>query len=117
MYDPVEQCPAECLYHQCQCDYCEKFFDNRHLHHYGVFHYCTACLIPILETAILEKEAEGIRLIARFLDACGDKSKCAGCGQDIWWFIARNSKKWPVTAKGQNHFIDCVKFADFKKDR
>lgn len=65
------------------------------------------------EGAILVDE----KALFRFLDACGDLSKCAGCGADIYWFRSRFNKNWPVTKTGANHFTDCPKADLFKRDR
>lgn len=55
--------------------------------------------------------------IERMLNQIGDKGKCRGCGADIWWLVHKNGKRAPYTCKAENHFIDCPKADQFRRDR
>lgn len=57
------------------------------------------------------------RALQAFLGNCGEASACSGCGVPIWWFTSRRNTRWPITAAGANHFGDCPKADEFRRDR
>jgi hypothetical protein len=41
--------------------------------------------------------------------------KCRGCEAEIFWVRHLNGRSTPYTSAGVNHFVNCPKAADFKK--
>lgn len=45
-------------------------------------------------------------------------STCKGCGAKIWWWKnPKTGASTPVTAQKLNHFVDCPKRQDFRKEK
>jgi len=51
------------------------------------------------------------------LNQIGDPGLCKGCGKQIWWVTYKSGKKAPITMEALNHFADCPKAKDFKKQK
>ena len=55
--------------------------------------------------------------IVRMLDNISNHTQCKGCGVDIWFVKHSSGKKAPYTVQALNHFIDCPKSKDFKRNK
>lgn len=57
--------------------------------------------------------------IIRLLRNIGaSEGQCKGCGLDIWWLkMAKSGKLAPITQQALNHFANCPKAKDFKKEK
>lgn len=53
--------------------------------------------------------------IKLLLSAAGDRARCRGCGQEIFWLTHRNGKKAPYDPDGANHFSSCKRADDFRQ--
>lgn len=53
--------------------------------------------------------------ITEFMDKIGNRSKCKGCGKEIWWIVHASGSVAPYTEEGLNHFINCPKAKDFRR--
>lgn len=50
------------------------------------------------------------------LIAIGKPGVCRGCGATIMWVTHANGKQVPYTMQGLNHFIDCPKADNFRRE-
>ena len=57
------------------------------------------------------------RNIHLLLKQVGDIAICKGCGKEIYWVKHKNGKATPYNTEGMNHFADCVKAQDFRKEK
>ena len=65
----------------------------------------------------MEQELNYRQLLRDLVRNVGSLGYCRGCGAQVFWVVHRNLKNVPYTADGLNHFIDCPKAEQFRKER
>lgn len=72
------------------------------------------------ETTIMKLQddlRQAADIMTRLLETVGRKGTCNGCGAPIYW-IKTNKGNWaPYNVRGENHFIDCPKAKEFKREK
>lgn len=53
--------------------------------------------------------------IVKLLDMIGNRAKCKGCGDEIWWVKSKNGRPMPISHDFVCHFTDCSGADKFRR--